>query len=177
VRHLYLQIYAALVAALILFGVLVFATWLLLPPSEQRQKLMTGGAAVLSDLLPAKERPIAETQAALDRLYRQLNAGLSLYSADGELLAFAGEQLPAPDLSKRTGGWTHGGGKARGSRCGWSTDAGWWCAHAMNIALPGCGSLPCLLSPWPSAPTPLFGASRGGSNACRDASINWAPGI
>ena len=110
-RHLYLQIYIALVAVLILFGLLVFATWLLLPPSDQRQKLMTGSAAVLSDLLPAKDRPIAETQAALDRLYGQLDVGLSLYSAEGKLLAFAGEVLPAPDLSRRKGGWIHGGGK------------------------------------------------------------------
>jgi signal transduction histidine kinase len=109
-RHLYLQFYVALVAILILFGVLVFATWLLLPPSDQRQQLMTGGAAALSDLLPANNRPIAETQAALDRLYGQLNVGLSLYSAEGTLLAYAGEVLPAPDLSKREGGWTHGGG-------------------------------------------------------------------
>lgn len=109
-RHLYLQFYVALVAILILFGVLVFATWALLPPSEQRQKLMTGGAAVLSEMLPAKDRPIAETQAALDRLYAQLKVGLSLYSAQGELLAYAGEVLAAPDLSKPEGGWIHGGG-------------------------------------------------------------------
>ena len=51
-RHLYVQIYIALVAILVLFGVLVFATWLLLPPSEERQRLMTGSAAVLGDLLP-----------------------------------------------------------------------------------------------------------------------------
>jgi len=109
-RHLYLQFYVALVVILILFGVLVFATWLLLPPSDQRQRLMTGGAAVVSDLLPAENRPIAETQAALDRLYGQLDVGLSLYSAEGELLAYAGEVLPVPDLSKQGGGWTHGGG-------------------------------------------------------------------
>ena len=115
-RHLYLQFYVALVAILILFGVLVFATWALLPPSEQRQKLMTGGAAVLSEMLPAKDRPIAETQAALDRLYAQLKVGLSLYSAQGELLAYAGEVLAAPDLSKPEGGWIHGGGGGRPRR-------------------------------------------------------------
>ena len=110
-RHLYLQIYIALVAILILFGVLVFATWLLLPPSDERQKLMTGSAAVLSDLLPVEGRPPAETQAVLDRLHDQLGIGLSLYSSDRKLLARAGETLPPPDFSQQGSGWLHAGGK------------------------------------------------------------------
>jgi len=112
-RHLYVQIYVALVAILILFGVLVFAAWLLLPPSEDRQRLITGGAAVLGDLLPAKDRPITETQAALDRLYDQLGADLSLYAADAKLLAAAGEVISAPDLSDRESGWIHGRGRGQ----------------------------------------------------------------
>jgi signal transduction histidine kinase len=110
-RHLYVQIYVALVAILILFGVLVFAAWLLLPPGEDRQRLITGGAAVLGDLLPAKDRPIPETRAALDRLYSQLGADLSLYAADATLLAAAGEVISAPDLSDRESGWIRGRGK------------------------------------------------------------------
>jgi signal transduction histidine kinase len=110
-RHLYVQIYVALIGILLLFGVLVFATWLLLPPDEDRQRLITGGAAVLGDLLPSKDRPIAETRAALDRLYSQLGADLSLYAADAKLLAAAGEVISAPDLSDRESGWIHGGGQ------------------------------------------------------------------
>lgn len=110
-RHLYLQFYIALVAILILFGVLVFATWLLLPPSVERQRLMTGGASVLSDLLPSEDRPITETRAALDRLHGQLGVGLSLFSDEGKLLAFAGEPLPAPDPTRRESGWIHGEGE------------------------------------------------------------------
>jgi signal transduction histidine kinase len=53
-----------------------------------------------------------------------LNVGLSLYSAEGTLLAFSGEVLPAPDLSKRTGGWTAGGGK--GPRIALRLDHGRW---------------------------------------------------
>ena len=123
-RHLYLQIYIALVAILIIFGVLVFATWLLLPPSEQRERLMTGSAAVLSDLLPARDRPITETRTALDRLYEQLGVDLSLYAADGKLLASAGEVLPAPDLSGRESGWIHGRG--RGPRIALNLADGRW---------------------------------------------------
>lgn len=110
-RHLYLQIYIALVTALVVFGVLVFATWLLAPPSEKHQRLLTGGASVLSDLLPAKERPIGESEAALERLYNQLGVDVSLYSADAKLLASAGEVLPAPDLTNRDSGWIHARGK------------------------------------------------------------------
>lgn len=110
-RHLYLQIYIALVAALVVFGVLAFATWLLAPPSEKHQRLVTGGASLLSDHLPAKERPIGETEAALERLYDQLGVDVSLYSADAKLLASAGEVIPAPDLTDRESGWMHGRGK------------------------------------------------------------------
>jgi signal transduction histidine kinase len=110
-RHLYLQIYLALVAILVLFGVLVFAAWLLLPPSQERQRVISGSAAVLSDLLPAEKRPIGETRAALDRLYDQLGVDLSLYSSDGRLLASAGEVLAAPELAGRESGWVHGKGR------------------------------------------------------------------
>jgi signal transduction histidine kinase len=110
-RHLYLQFYVALVAILIVFGVLIFAAWLLLPPSAEQQRLMTGSAAVLSDLLPAKDRPINETRAALDRLYEQLGVSLSLYSSDAQLLASAGEVIPLPERPSRQSGWIHGGRK------------------------------------------------------------------
>lgn len=123
-RHLYLQIYLALVAILILFGVLVFAAWLLLPPSEERQRMITGSAAVLGDLLPAKERPIDETRAALARLYDQLGVDLSLYAADGELLASAGEALVAPEFDGLESGWIRGGG--RGPRIALNLADGRW---------------------------------------------------
>jgi len=123
-RHLYLQFYVALVAILVVFGVLVFATWLLLPPSAERQQLITGSAAVLSDLLPAQSRPISETQDALDRLHGQLGVSLSLYAGDGELVAFAGEVLAAPDLSGRDSGFIHGAG--RGPRVALHLDDGRW---------------------------------------------------
>lgn len=110
-RHLYIQIYLALVGILILFGVLVFAAWMLLPPNAERQRLMTGSAAVLSDLLPSKRRPVGETRAALDRLHDQLGADLSLYDAGGTLLAYAGELLDAPDLDGRESGWIRGAGR------------------------------------------------------------------
>lgn len=110
-RHLYLQFYIALVAILVVFGVLVFATWLLLPPSEESQRMMTGGAAVLSDLLPSKDRPISEAKTAVERLYGQLGVSLSLYADDGRLLAFAGEVLPAPRHLDGESGWVHGAGR------------------------------------------------------------------
>jgi len=109
-RHLYLQIYIALVAALVVFGVLAFSAWLLAPPSEKHQRLVTGSASLASDLLPAEDRPIAETEAALERLHDQLGVDVSLYSADAKLLASAGEVIPAPDLSDRESGWIHGRG-------------------------------------------------------------------
>ncbi len=123
-RHLYIQIYVALVAILILFGALVFATWALLPPDAERQRLMTGSAAVLSDLLPSKERPIEETRTALERLYDQLGADLSMYDADGTLLAFSGEPLEAPNFDGRASGWIRGTGK--GPRVALNLDDGRW---------------------------------------------------
>jgi signal transduction histidine kinase len=123
-RHLYLQIYLALVAILILFGVLVFATWQLLPPTEEREKWMSGGAAVVSSLLPARERGPGESQAALDRLHEQLGVDLSLYDGDATLLASAGNVVPAPDLDGLETGWVHGRGK--GSRVAVHLSDGRW---------------------------------------------------
>lgn len=123
-RHLYLQIYIALVAILILFGALVFASWHFLPAGEDREKWMSGGAAVASDLLPARERGTGETQAALDRLHEQLGVNLSLYDADAALLAAAGDVVPAPDLEGLETGWVHGGG--RGPRIALHLTDGRW---------------------------------------------------
>jgi signal transduction histidine kinase len=79
---------------------------------------------VISDLLPAKDRPIAETEAALDRMYDQLSVDLSLYAADGRLLASVGEVVPAPDLADRESGWIRGRG--RGPRIALHLPDGRW---------------------------------------------------
>ena len=110
-RHLYLQIYVALVAILILFGVLVFASWHLLPVSEERDKWLNGAAAVASDLLPDAADGEEATGRALDRLHRQLGVDLALYDAGAKLLASAGEAVPAPALDGLETGWVHGGGE------------------------------------------------------------------
>lgn len=110
-RHLYLQIYITLVAILILFGALVFAAWHFLPASEEREKWMTGGAAVVSSLLPPRGADVAETDMALKRLHEQLGVDLSLYDERGNLEAAAGEPVPVPNLEGRETGWVRGGGK------------------------------------------------------------------
>lgn len=129
-RHLYIQIYLALVAILVLFGVLVFAAWLLLPPDSHRQRVMTGSAAVLSDLLPARDRPVAESTAALERIHAELGADLSLFDADGTLIAAAGEPLAAPDFDGRDSGWIHGHG--RGPRVALHLEDGRWLIARMR---------------------------------------------
>ncbi len=104
-RRLYLQIYLTVVAILILFGVLAFATWLLLPVDPQGRRALQGLGGVLGDLLPPAQRPREELQAAVEKLSDRLSLHLAVYTADRILLAAAGDSLPAPEPGRTTSGW------------------------------------------------------------------------
>ena len=71
-RRLYLQIYAAFLGILLLFGVLVTVASLLIPVHPQDHLLLDGLGTVLSELLPGPDRPVDELQAAVARLGRLL---------------------------------------------------------------------------------------------------------
>lgn len=106
-RRLYLHIYLAFLGIVILFGVLVFVTWLIAPESDRDQRVLHGVGAILGDLLPDGQRPIGELEAAVERLGALLPAHFTLRRADGTLLASVGPPLPRPPSHWQAGGWMH----------------------------------------------------------------------
>src|SRR5207253_6156672 len=112
-RRLYLQIYLAFVAILLVFAVLVGAAWHRGGLSPQGHETLEGAAALVADRLPSGGGP-AEQQGALRALASTLGLNLTLWSADGRLLASVGEPLPFPGPQRAQSGWV----PARGGPAG-----------------------------------------------------------
>ena len=69
-RRLYLQIYVTFLGILLLFGVLVSMAWAPAPNALPRSVVCcwTAWGPLLGEFLPGPERPVAELQAAVERL-------------------------------------------------------------------------------------------------------------
>jgi signal transduction histidine kinase len=102
-RRLYLQIYAACVGVLVLFGLLVLAAWGLAGPREEERLALDGFAALLSEALPPAGAPPGELQAAIARLAARFPADVAVHGPDGRLLAATGAELPPPPDDARSG--------------------------------------------------------------------------
>ena len=94
-RRLYLKIYAAFIAVLLLFGVLLSAAWWLLAADNQENRTLEGMGVVLGEVLPVATTPSAALQAKVDELAELFRADLSVLAADGTALASSGDTLPA----------------------------------------------------------------------------------
>ncbi len=97
-RRLYVQIYVALVASLLLLGMLFSLTWYGLTPADGT------GLEAISKLvephLPPPGSPRDELQRVLEDLSRTFHISLALWDARGGRLAFVGEApLPRPEPS------------------------------------------------------------------------------
>ena len=103
-RRLYLQIYVAFLAILLLFAVLTAVAWHHGGLAVQDQESLDGAAFLVADRLPPGGTP-AEQDVALRGLASRLHLDLTLWSEDGRQLAWAGERLPFPGERARSG-WT-----------------------------------------------------------------------
>jgi signal transduction histidine kinase len=103
-RRLATQIHLTIVAVLLLFAVLVAAAVSLGPGARHEQLLAAGLAETAGDLLPGPDRPVAELQAALERLAPRFGLDLTVFSPGGERLAAVGpvRTLPARRRSDRS---------------------------------------------------------------------------
>jgi signal transduction histidine kinase len=109
-RRLYLQIYLTFVGILLLFGLLVLIAWWLIPGDEQDRRSLDGMAALVGEVLPASGSPTLELQAKVDGLAHQFNADITLRTAEGALLAHAGEPLPPAPPGRTASGWVRSPG-------------------------------------------------------------------
>jgi signal transduction histidine kinase len=98
-HKLYLRIYLAVLASLVLFALAAMVLWrTLAEPGEGRE-----AATIAANVLAPPGAPPAEQQAALERVTRGARFDLSLFAADGTRLAAVGEPLAAPEHA----GWRH----------------------------------------------------------------------
>jgi len=111
-RKLYLRIYLAVLASLVVFALVAGVLW---------RHLGGGGghgfevASVLAqNVLPPGDAPPPEQQAALERLAANLRADVALFAADRAPLAAVGAPLPAPDPGRDRGGWLRAWGPPAG---------------------------------------------------------------
>jgi signal transduction histidine kinase len=107
-RRLYLQVYAAFVGILVLFGILAWVAWRLAGPDPEERRALDGFAALVAEALPAPDAPRGELRAALERLAARFPADVAVHGADGALQASAGAPLPPPPEGARSG-WLRGG--------------------------------------------------------------------
>ena len=98
-QRLYVRIYLALLASLIVTGSLFALVHLVYDPEQVHSGFDTF-AEVAGELLPPAAAPRAAQQEALSRWHRKVHADMSLYGADGALLAAAGALLPPPSLGQ-----------------------------------------------------------------------------
>ncbi|MGB7183175.1 MAG: ATP-binding protein [Burkholderiaceae bacterium] len=113
-HQLYLRIYFAVLAALVLFVLLAGLSFKLMSWGEPNDREMVGVVRELAaELLPA-DADIERTQATLDRWHQKFAANLSLFDGRGDLIAWVGaRQMHPPDPrslhNAREGDyWSHG---------------------------------------------------------------------
>jgi signal transduction histidine kinase len=103
-RRLYLQVYFTIVASLVLVVITAGLLWHFstsFPPFGQQFEV---AGEIIAELVPPVEASPQAQQEAIERLAERIGTDLALFSRTNELLASAGQPLPAPGRSGRTGG-------------------------------------------------------------------------
>ncbi|HKZ07434.1 MAG TPA: HAMP domain-containing sensor histidine kinase [Methylomirabilota bacterium] len=111
-RRLYLRIYLAVLASLVVFAVAAAIGWRLLGDGSGAG--FDAAAVLAQNVLPPAAAPAAEQQAALERLAGDLRADIALFTADRRPLAAVGQALPAPAPDRERGGWLRAWGPPAG---------------------------------------------------------------
>ena len=96
-RRLYVQIYVALVASLLLVGLLFSVAWLWVTPADGSG--LEAISSIAEPHVPPPGAPREEIETALRELSRKFHLSLALWSSDGENLGSAGSPVPGPDPS------------------------------------------------------------------------------
>lgn len=104
-RRLYLQVYAAILATMVLVALAGAVAWLASGRDRHDAYVLRGLAAMVTDLLPPSDRPQAEAEAAVRRLSRRVHGAIGLYGPDGALIASAGGPVSAPVPSWTESRW------------------------------------------------------------------------
>jgi signal transduction histidine kinase len=109
-RRLYLQVYFTIVASLVLVVITAGLLWHFgtsFPPFGQQFEI---AGEIIAELVPPADASPQVQQEAIERLAERIGTDLALFSRTNEPLASAGQPLPAPGRSGRTGGWLRAAG-------------------------------------------------------------------
>jgi signal transduction histidine kinase len=101
-RRLYLQVYLAFLAIFLVFACLVAVAWHHGGLGLDDEGPLEGAAALVAERLPVDADPAARHQALSD-LASRLRLHATLWSPDGEVLAWVGERLPYPGPRAQSG--------------------------------------------------------------------------
>jgi signal transduction histidine kinase len=95
-NRLFVKVYLTIVASLLIAVVASAVVFRSGPEADQARNAFRMAGGVLTASLADPAAPPELQRAAVERLSRLINADLALYSADGALIASAGETLPRP---------------------------------------------------------------------------------
>ncbi len=101
-HRLYVRIYLALLASLIAAGAM-FAVVHIVHDRQQARSSFDTFAEIAGEVLPPATAPVAEQKEALSRWRARIRTAMSLYAADGTLIASAGRPLPLPPQQAKDG--------------------------------------------------------------------------
>jgi signal transduction histidine kinase len=104
-RRLYLRVYVALLASVVVFALAAGFLWRQVFEAPGARHGLEVAAALAQQALPPASASVAEQQAGLARLGKILGTDLSLFAADRSRLGAVGEPLPAPAEDRRRAGW------------------------------------------------------------------------
>jgi len=104
-RRLYLRIYFAVLASVITLALAAGFLWRQTSDRGPAGRAFEVASTLAQNALPPPGAPRAEQQAALERLAANLQADVTLYSAERLPLARVGRPLPQPGADLETGGW------------------------------------------------------------------------
>jgi signal transduction histidine kinase len=128
-RRLYLRIYLAMLASLLLFALIAAIGWKL---SFDRERASRDERALIAEvvaaILPPADAPADAQRAALERWHARTGADLALFGPDRAPIASAGRPLPPPR--------SEGGGREGGFRWGPWRDAAEHGPPAWSVRLP-----------------------------------------
>ena len=132
VHRLWLRIWLATIAAIVVVAILAVAAWrMLFDPTQFGSGAATLASGVAAEL-PEPSAAAALAQDALERARARNDADFALFDAGGRLIARAGRPLPPPQLDEDDSHWV--GGHLRGLENGEAGERQRMPAYALKLA-------------------------------------------
>ena len=117
-RRLYLQIYLAVIAVIIVVTLAAALLWRNVVDQGPPDRPGRAMAELVASNLPAADEPLEAQRAALERMRGRGPRDLALYSRDGKLIAAVGNPVPPPEINRAESGWV--GRRGPGGTAAWA---------------------------------------------------------